>query len=107
MKKKNEKISAPHCKPEPSCCKHGTCHKSGEYCCCTVSSKFLKIFLPKKKIKNVKLSMKIGTTLRFVNMDTNEALADDTVIVYEDLSSGEKEAGLTNSEGELIIKVIK
>ena len=51
--------------------------------------------------------MKIGTTLRFVNMDTNEALADDTVIVYEDLSSGEKEAGLTNSEGELIIKVNK
>ena len=51
--------------------------------------------------------MKIGTTLRFVNMDTNEVLADDTVIVYEDLSSGEKEAGLTNSEGELIIKVIK
>ena len=40
-------------------------------------------------------------------MDTNEAIADDTVIVYEDLSSGEKEAGLTNSEGELIIKVIK
>ena len=49
--------------------------------------------------------MKIGTTLRFVNMDNNETLAD-TVVVYEDLSSGEKEAGLTNLEGELIIKVI-
>ena len=61
----------------------------------------------KKKKKNQKFSVKIGTTLRFVNMDTNEVLADDTVIVYEDLSSGEKEAGLTNSEGELIIKVIK
>ena len=50
--------------------------------------------------------MKIGTTLRFVNMDTNETLVD-TVVVYEDLSSGVKEAGLTNAEGELIIKVIK
>ena len=53
--KKNEKISAPHCKPEPSCCKHGTCHKSGEYCCCTVSSKFYKLFLQMKKRKKSKI----------------------------------------------------
>ena len=97
-----KKFSAPHCEPEPSCCKHGTCHKSGDYCCCTVSSKFFNFFLQKK---NLKKSVKIGTTLRFVNMDNNETLAD-TVVVYVDLSSGEKEAGLTNLEGELIIKVI-